>query len=99
MKIRIREGNELVGETIAQVRADDEDEEGSPNSMITYRLPNETFHNFSIDGRNGKVRLRGELDREKVDRYEILILAEDNGQPRKSSKVSRDLGSQTSKLN
>jgi len=84
MKIKIGEGSELVGEQILQVTAYDEDEPGSPNSLINYRLLNESPE-FSIEDKTGTIRLIRDLDRERQDLYELFVVAEDSGSPKLSS--------------
>lgn len=66
------------------VTAFDEDEEGSPNSLLSYRLLSPT-DDFEIDPKSGNIRLLRELDRERQDKYELLIVAEDQGTPKLSS--------------
>jgi len=84
LKIKIGEGSELVGEEILQVTAFDEDEPGSPNSLITYRFLN-SYPEFTIDEKSGTIRLNRDLDRERQDAYELLVTAEDGGTPKLSS--------------
>jgi hypothetical protein len=56
MKMKIGEGIELVGEEILQGTAFDEDEPGSPNSVISYRLLNDSPE-FRMDDKTGTIGL------------------------------------------
>ncbi|CAG7823399.1 unnamed protein product [Allacma fusca] len=87
MKIRFGEGDQLIGEQLLQVIAEDEDEPGTPNSQISYRLLN-NFPEFSIDEKSGLIRLMTNLDRERQDLYELLVVAEDHGTPQKLSSIA-----------
>lgn len=84
MKIKIGEGNELIGEQLLQVTAFDDDEPGTPNSAVSYRLLNE-LPEFTIEEKTGIIRLMRDLDRERQDLYELLVVAEDSGSPKLSS--------------
>lgn len=84
MKIKIGEGSELVGEQLLQVSAYDDDEPGTVNSELSYRLLNE-LPEFTIEEKTGIIRLMRDLDRERQDLYELLVVAEDGGSPRLSS--------------
>jgi hypothetical protein len=84
MTIKKGEGSELVGEEILQGTAFDEDEPGSPNSVISYRLLNDSPE-FRMDDGTGTIRLIRDLDRERQDLYELLVVAEDGGSPKLSS--------------
>ncbi|XP_035710399.1 fat-like cadherin-related tumor suppressor homolog isoform X3 [Folsomia candida] len=83
-KLKIGEGGALVGEQLVGLSAFDEDEEGTPNSLISYRLLSPT-EDFAIDEKLGTIRLLRELDRERQDFYELLVAAEDHGVPKLSS--------------
>lgn len=82
--MKIGEGGALVGEQLVGLSAFDEDEEGTPNSLISYRLLSPT-EDFAIDEKLGTIRLLRELDRERQDFYELLVAAEDHGVPKLSS--------------
>lgn len=84
MKIKIGEGSELIGEQLLQVSAYDDDEGGTPNSEVSYRLLNE-LPEFSVEEKTGIIRLMRDLDRERQDLYELLVVAEDGGTPKLSS--------------
>ncbi|NXU60028.1 PCDA2 protein, partial [Turnix velox] len=59
-------------------------DEGS-NSDIVYsfsrHVSEEVKEMFTVDEKNGEVRLRGNLDHEEKDRYEIMVEARDKGTP------------------
>ncbi|XP_044003046.1 cadherin-89D isoform X2 [Aphidius gifuensis] len=60
------------------------------NAIINYQI-NSTINNdllnliFDIDSTTGIITVTGKLDREICDRYNIIIIAYDNGKPRMSS--------------
>lgn len=87
MKVVIEEGGHLIGETVYHVKATDGDEPGTPNSRISFRFLNE-YPQFSIDASTGMITLVKGLDRESQDSYELLVVAEDNGMPKKLSSVA-----------
>ncbi len=65
-----------IGTLVGQVQAEDRD--AGDNGKITYRLPVETVP-FSVNPITGEIRVAGQLDREKVEKYELSITAEDSG--------------------
>lgn len=67
---------------IANVQASDHDI--GVNSVIRYSLLNHQ-RTFNIDAKSGLLTTKEEIDREKVDRYEIYIKATDSGIPTLSS--------------
>jgi len=87
MRIKFPEGDQLVGETLLQVTAFDDDEKGTPNSAISYRLLNECPE-FSIDETTGVIKLMKDLDRERQDLYELFVVAQDHGSPVKLSSTA-----------
>ncbi|XP_030315219.1 protocadherin alpha-8-like [Calypte anna] len=81
-KIKVLEGSQL-GTLLITLSATDLDE-GS-NSDITYlfgrRVSAEVKEMFSIDEQKGEIRLRGKLDYEEMNSYEITVEARDSGTP------------------
>ena len=56
---------------------------------------------FSITPKDGRIFTHGELDREEIENYEILVVAQDNGSPPLSGETFMDIGQtdrQTDKL-
>ncbi|XP_074740185.1 protocadherin alpha-3-like [Strix uralensis] len=81
-KVKVLEGSE-VGSLLITLSATDLDEE--INSDIIYlfsrRAAAQVKEMFTIDEKNGEIRLRGELDYEETDIYEITVEARDKGTP------------------
>ncbi|XP_064017463.1 protocadherin alpha-2-like isoform X5 [Pogoniulus pusillus] len=81
-RIKVLEDSE-VGTPIITLSATDLDE-GS-NSDVLYlfsrRVGTQVKEMFSIDENKGEIRLRGKLDYEEMDNYEITIEARDKGTP------------------
>ncbi|XP_070465237.1 protocadherin Fat 4 isoform X2 [Equus przewalskii] len=63
------------------------DPDSGPNSYIEYTLLNPLGNKFSIGTIDGEVRLTGELDREEVSNYTLMVVATDKGQPSLSSST------------
>ncbi|KAB5554228.1 hypothetical protein PHYPO_G00047920 [Pangasianodon hypophthalmus] len=78
---------------VFQVKAQDDDEPGSPNSIIKYSIePSEYSSNFTIDENTGEIRSKGPLDREDIDInlkgvITLNVTATDMGTPPLSSTV------------
>ncbi|XP_040425061.1 cadherin EGF LAG seven-pass G-type receptor 3, partial [Cygnus olor] len=74
----IRENVE-EGYPILQLRATDVD--SPPNANIRYRFVNEraTHAVFEIDPRSGLITTSGPVDREKMERYSLVVEANDQG--------------------
>ncbi|MCJ8739643.1 hypothetical protein PDJAM_G00049530 [Pangasius djambal] len=76
-----------------KVEARDDDEPGSPNSIIKYSIePGEYSSNFTIDENTGEIRSKGPLDREGIDIklkgvITLNVTATDMGTPPLSSTV------------
>ncbi|XP_043541811.1 cadherin EGF LAG seven-pass G-type receptor 2-like [Chiloscyllium plagiosum] len=86
-KESVRENLE-IGYEVLTVRATDGD--APANANILYRILNNEGENavFEIDHRSGVLRTRGPVDREKVDSYQLLVEANDQGRnpgPRSST--------------
>lgn len=74
--------------SILEVKANDKD--SGQNGDVSYSLKNPGGVNsaFEVDPYNGQVFLRNaRLDRETTPRYELIITAEDNGIPKRSSET------------
>ena len=73
----------------------DEDEENTPNSLVSYRLvqaPPGLESNFTVNAATGEVSLTRPLDYEQLDpalagRVTLVVEAFDAGTPQKSSQV------------
>lgn len=79
------EESRLVNSQILQVTALDLDT--GNNARLTYRLfpENNTGEVFGIFPNSGWLYLKGTLDRETKDRYELTVSATDNGTPSQSA--------------
>ncbi|XP_069892079.1 protocadherin beta-1 [Dipodomys merriami] len=80
--------NSANGSFVAVVTASDQDE--GTNKQITYSLaqnPEAILQTFQIDSQTGEVRLRGPLDFETTETYDIDIEATDGGGLSAHSKV------------
>ncbi|NXK17433.1 PCDA3 protein, partial [Arenaria interpres] len=80
--VKVLEGSE-PGTLLITVSATDLDE--GINSEIVYlfsrHVTAEIKEMFSIDGNKGEIRLKGKLDYEEIDNYEITVEARDKGSP------------------
>ncbi|MCI4385422.1 hypothetical protein PGIGA_G00050270 [Pangasianodon gigas] len=76
-----------------KVEARDDDEPGSPNSILKYSIePGEYSSNFTINENTGEIRSKGPLDREDIDIklkgvITLNVTATDMGTPPLSSTV------------
>ena len=77
------EENNLVGDVVAKVTATDID--SGNNSKIEYKLISTSGYSFWIDPDLGEIRANFRLDRENVSQIEIVVEAEDNGDPKMSA--------------
>ena len=85
----IRENN-MVGAFVVQVNASDQDE--GDNAMIRYSLRQRDDRNLLvIDTVSGVVAANAIFDYEKKKNYEFLVLAYDNGRPRRTSTATISL--------
>ncbi|XP_076594799.1 protocadherin alpha-8-like isoform X22 [Chaetodon auriga] len=73
--------NSPVGSTVVQVNATDLDE--GPNGEIVYSFSNSVSHRllklFDMDPSTGEIIVKGVIDYEEKDKYEIEIQASDKG--------------------
>ncbi|XP_045205781.2 protocadherin-9-like isoform X2 [Mercenaria mercenaria] len=77
------EENNLVGDVVAAVSATDIDT--GNNSKIEYKLLSTGGYSFWIDPDLGEIRANFRLDRENVTKIEIIVEAQDNGNPKMSA--------------
>ena len=72
-----------------QVSATDRDEPGNANSRLSYTLiePAGLEDTFAVDAQTGHVRLVRALDWESTPRYNLTVVVQDAGTPRRSSRV------------
>ncbi|XP_075712361.1 protocadherin gamma-B5-like isoform X24 [Rhinoderma darwinii] len=90
-KVSVRE-NIPVNSTILQVSASDEDE--GVNAQITYSFStseNHILQSFTINPRNGEIKIKEYLDYEVTKYYEISVQAEDGGGLAAHAKVSIEI--------
>lgn len=71
--------------TFFTVNASDADQ--GENGKITYRLAH-LGHIFSVDEDSGELATKVLLDRETRDRYDLTVVAEDRGNPRRTSTAT-----------
>ncbi|NXX45542.1 PCDA2 protein, partial [Tricholaema leucomelas] len=81
-RIKVLEGSE-VGTPLITLSATDLDEGSNSDVMYLFsrRGATQVKEMFSIDENKGEIRLRGKLDYEEMDNYEITIEARDKGTP------------------
>jgi dynein heavy chain 2 len=86
IEVSVAEDSKL-GSIITKFHATDADQSGL--SRVSYQILRESDkrRQFSIDS-NGIVRLERLLDREKLSKHKLLILATDDGNPSKSSTAT-----------
>ncbi|XP_075199491.1 protocadherin Fat 4-like [Anomaloglossus baeobatrachus] len=78
-KVSVRE-NIPVNSTILQVSASDEDD--GVNAQITYSFSNtekSIFESFTINSKNGEIKIKGQIDYEVKKHYDISVEAKDGG--------------------
>ncbi|XP_073477118.1 protocadherin gamma-B3-like [Aquarana catesbeiana] len=86
-KINVNE-NMPVGSLILQLNAVDDDE--GTNAEIAYSLcdiPQSMYDLFAIDPINGSITVKGPIDYEDTDRYELTVEAKDGGELAAHCKV------------
>ncbi|XP_003384857.1 PREDICTED: protocadherin Fat 4-like [Amphimedon queenslandica] len=84
--ITIQEGHYSVPTVIGLVYASDADQPNTENSRITYKLlaiqpPLSDTTEMILHEVTGELKVRGTLDRETSETYEMVIQAEDHGEP------------------
>lgn len=80
------EENNRVGDVVAMVSAEDID--AGNNSKIEYKLLKTDGYSFWIDPDLGEIRANFRLDRENVTQIEMIVEAEDHGEPRLSATAT-----------
>ena len=77
---RVAEGVD-IGTEVVTINATDLD--SGLNGRISYSIVKQepAGHTFSIDHESGKISTTGELDRETVDNYRLVVMATDKAQP------------------
>ena len=75
--------SEDTGTDFFQVHATDNDED----TIISYSIQSSETLPFAIDS-NGLISINGEVDREVTDMYNIVVVATDNGFPRKNATAN-----------
>ncbi|NXK14565.1 PCDA1 protein, partial [Herpetotheres cachinnans] len=81
-KVQVLEGSEL-GSLLITLSATDFDEGINSNIMYLFsrHVTAKLKEMFTIDENGGEIRLRGKLDYEEMDSYEITVEAKDKGSP------------------
>ncbi|MGH0137819.1 UNVERIFIED_CONTAM: hypothetical protein FKN15_017586 [Acipenser sinensis] len=83
-----------AGTVIATITAFDNDEPGTNNSVVRYKIEDSEFsNNFTIDEETGVVTINGTLDREAIEpllngKIQLTVTAYDWGHPILSSSVN-----------
>ncbi|KAM9311552.1 protocadherin gamma-B1-like [Gastrophryne carolinensis] len=86
-KARVNE-NMPPGSMILQLHAEDEDEGSNAEITFSFLDISQTIdHLFSIDPKNGSIFVKGSLDYEAEDRYELTVEAKDGGDLASHCKV------------
>ncbi|XP_072119468.1 protocadherin Fat 3a isoform X1 [Mobula birostris] len=76
-----------IGDSVALVLAEDWDSQA--NAQIHFSIVNGDLGNyFSINPVTGLIKIKEQLDREKVSGYSLIVQAEDSGMPPMSSTVT-----------
>ncbi|XP_063220299.1 cadherin EGF LAG seven-pass G-type receptor 3 isoform X2 [Bacillus rossius redtenbacheri] len=75
--------NSSIGSPVFQVKAADPDDPNTPNGKILYKFLNDRTDTlaFSIDSHSGLITSSQLLDREMKDKYALVVLAQDQGNP------------------
>ncbi|XP_071439918.1 cadherin-87A [Hetaerina americana] len=85
--------NSPIGSPVFKVKATDPDDPNTPNGRIYYRFLDEgktgsDAITFAINRDTGLITTKKQLDREKKDRYTLILEASDGGEPpQQASKV------------
>ena len=70
--------NEIIDNLLIQVSASDKDV--GINGTVRYNI---SGNYFSIDHNNGKITNKETLDREKITKHTVIVIAFDGGNPAK----------------
>ncbi|XP_062998580.1 cadherin-like protein 26 [Elgaria multicarinata webbii] len=95
--------NHNKDEPVFNVTAFDKDEEGNPNSQVTYYLVSQTPRPkqpvFSVDSSSGLIRVTGCSNYETDRAFRLLIKATDHGDPQLSSTATVNIAVEDSNNN
>uniref|UniRef100_A0A7E4W5I1 Cadherin domain-containing protein n=1 Tax=Panagrellus redivivus TaxID=6233 RepID=A0A7E4W5I1_PANRE len=72
--------------SLAIIKATDKD--SGDNSVVRYKLQDDSIKDFGINYNSGELFVRQSLDRETISEYSFLVIAQDKGNPSLSSNVS-----------
>uniref|UniRef100_A0A0R3TRQ3 Cadherin domain-containing protein n=1 Tax=Rodentolepis nana TaxID=102285 RepID=A0A0R3TRQ3_RODNA len=85
LEVSVQE-NSANGTVICTIMAQDYD--SGSNGQIEYSIPPSYRESpFKIDPKSGSLTVSGEIDREKIDAYKIIVQANDKGSPAKTSTL------------
>ena len=76
----------LPGFFVFQVKASDQDG-SSPNNVITYSIESGGQDRFRINPDNGTITVSGDIDREQVQSYTLVVVARDRAASPKSNST------------
>lgn len=76
----------LPGFFVFQVKASDQDG-SSPNNVITYSIESGGQDRFRINPDNGTITVSGDIDREQVQNYTLVVVARDRAASPKSNST------------
>ncbi|XP_068133858.1 protocadherin gamma-B1-like isoform X40 [Hyperolius riggenbachi] len=86
-KINLNE-NTPIGSLVLQLNAVDDDEGSYAEITYSFRdIPQAIYDLFSIDPTNGSITIKGGIDYEDTDRYELIVEAKDGGELATRCKV------------
>ncbi|CAG0880821.1 unnamed protein product [Cyprideis torosa] len=69
----------VQGSVVAQVTATDSD--SGRNALIIYQIQSGSFGDFDISAKTGKIKVAKKLEYDRVQKYELLVVARDGGIP------------------
>ncbi|XP_061179410.1 protocadherin Fat 1-like [Saccostrea echinata] len=78
-----------LGQWITQVFAFDKDSSENGNNKVSYQSA--SVVPFQVDSMSGVVTLMGNLDRETILRFQMVILATDDGAPRRTGTLTLEI--------
>ena len=76
----------LPGFFVFQVKASDQDG-SSPNNVITYSIESGGQDRFRINPDNGTITVSGDIDREQIQSYTLVVVARDRAASPKSNST------------
>ncbi|XP_071951339.1 protocadherin Fat 4-like [Antedon mediterranea] len=77
--------NTIIGSVIMVIRATDPD--ATENSYVSYSMSPVPGDAFRLDA-DGNLQVWGQLDRESIAQYTLMVIASDKGQPVQSSSMN-----------